>query len=103
MVDGGKKRKVTRSFEPEKEEKERRVPFMVKTGGVRWDNEIGGVEVSLREVEVKFCEGMKWLVGKEELEKRKKCSSLASTVVVRVRGESWVRQLDRARIWVGGY
>ena len=102
MVDGGKKRKVGGSFDPEKEE-ERSIPFMVKIGGVRWVDGIGGVEVALREMGVEFCEGTKWLVGEEELEKRRKRGSLSSTVVVRVRGEQVVRQLGRAGVWVGGY
>jgi len=42
-------------------------------------------------------------VGKEELDKRRKRGSLASTVVVRVLGEEVVRQLGRAGIWVRGY
>jgi len=43
------------------------------------------------------------LVGEDELAKRRKLGSLASTVVVRVLGEEVVCQLGRAGIWVGGY
>ena len=63
---------------------------MVKIGGVRWEEGIGGVEAALNEVGVEFCEGTRWLVKEEELEKRRMCGSLASTVVVRVKGEKMV-------------
>ena len=102
VVDGGKKRKVGGSFDPEKEVG-KSIPRMIKIGGVRWNEGIGGVEAALREAGVGFCEGMRWLVGEEELDKRRKGRSLASTVVVRVVGDEVVRQLGRAGIWVGGY
>ena len=102
VVDGGKKRKVGGSFDPEKEE-EKSLPYMVKVGGVRWEDGIGGVEAALLEAGVEFCEGTRWLVNEEELEKRRKRGSLASTVVVRVRGLEVVHQLGRAGVWVGGY
>ena len=102
VVDGGKKRRVGGSFDPEKEV-DRSIPFMVKIGGVRWEEGIGGVEAALREAGVEFCEGTRWLVKEEELEKRRKRGSLASTVVVRVKGEKVVHQLGRAGVWVGGY
>ena len=102
MVDGGKKRRVGGSFDPEKEE-DGGIPFMVKIGGVRWEEGIGGVEAALHEAGVEFCEGTRWLVKEEELEKRRKRGSLASTVVVRVKGEKVVHQLGRAGVWVGGY
>jgi len=76
---------------------------MVKVGGVRWKEEIGGVESALREAGVGFCDGRMWLVGEEELDKRRKRGSLASTMVVRVKGEGVERQLNRAGLWVGGY
>ena len=56
--DCGKKSKVGGSFEPEKEV-ERSIPFMVKIGGMWWEDGIGGVEVALREMGVEFCEGTK--------------------------------------------
>ena len=102
VVDGSKKRKVGGSFDPEKEE-EKSLPYMVKVGGVRWEDGIGGVEAALQEAGVEFCEGTRWLVNEEELEKRRKRGSLASTVVVRVRGLDVVHQLGRAGVWVGGY
>ena len=102
VVEGGKKRKVGGLFDPEKEVG-KGIPRMVKIGGVRWDEGIGGVEAALREAGISFCDGTRWLVGGEELEKRRKRGSLASTVVVRVMGEEVVRQLGRAGIWVGGY
>jgi len=102
VVDGGKKRKVGGSFDPEKEVG-KSIPRMIKVGGGRWDDGIGGVEAALREEGVEFCVGTRWLVGEEELEKRRKRGSLASMVVVRVMGEEVVRQLGRAGIWVGGY
>jgi len=101
-VDGGKKRKVGGSFDPEKEEG-KSIPRMVKVGGVRWEEGIGGVEAALREAGIGFCEGTRWLVGEGELNKRRERGGLASTVVVRVMGEEVVRQLGRAGIWVGGY
>ena len=61
------------------------------------------MEATLQEVEGEFCEGTRWLVKEEELEKRRKRGSLASTVVVRVKGEEMVRQLGQAGVWVGGY
>ena len=48
-------------------------------------------------------DGTRWLVGEEELDKRRKRGSLASTVVVRVKGEEVERQLSGAGLWVGGY
>ena len=102
MVDGSKKRKVEGSFDPEKVE-EKSLPYMVKVGGVRWKNGIGGVKAALQEAGVEFCEGTRWLVNEKELEKRRKRGSLAFTVVVRVRGLDMVHQLGRADIWVGGY
>ena len=102
VVDGGKKRKVGGSVDPEKEVG-KSIPRMVKIGGVRWNAGIGGVEAALRKAGVGFCEGIRWLVGEEELNKRRKRGSLASTVVVRVMGEEVVRQLGRAGIWIGGY
>jgi len=102
VVNGGKKRKVGGSFDPEKEVG-RGMPRMVKVGGVRWEEGIGGVENALREAGVGFCDGTRWLVGEEELDKRRKRGGLASTVVVRVRGEEVERQLNRAGLWVGGY
>ena len=56
VVDGGKKRKVEGSYNPEKEVG-KGIPKMVKVGGVRWDEGIGGVEAALPEVGVGFCEG----------------------------------------------
>ena len=102
VVDGGKKRKVGGSFDPEKGVG-KGIPRMVKVGGVRWSEGIGGVEAALREAGVGFCEGTRWLVGEEGLDKRRKRGGLVSTVVVRVVGEEVVRQLGRAGIWVGGY
>ena len=61
VVDGGKKRKVTRSLEPEKEVA-KGVLFMVKIGCMRCDNRIGRVEVAVRKAGVKLYEGTKWLV-----------------------------------------
>ena len=61
------------------------------------------MEAALREAGVGFCDRTRWLVGEEELEKRRKRGGLASTVVVRVMGEEVVHQLGRAGIWVGGY
>jgi len=102
VVDGGKKRKVGGSFDPAKEVG-KSIPRMVKVGGVRWEEVIGGVEAALCEVGVGFCEGRRRLVGEVGLDKRRKCGGLASTVVVRVKGEEVVRQLGRAGIWVRGY
>ena len=56
VVDGGKKRKVGGTFNPEKR-MGKEVPFMVKIGGERWEDGIGGVEAALQEVEEEFCEG----------------------------------------------
>ena len=50
------------------------------------------------EAGVGFCEKTRWLVGEEELEKRRKRGSLASTVVVRVRGLEAVHQLGKAGV-----
>ncbi|KAG0641775.1 hypothetical protein HOY80DRAFT_1111227 [Tuber brumale] len=80
VVDGGKKRRVGGAFDPEFTEGNR-VPFMVKIRGVWWEEGIGGVEVALREAGVEFCDGMRWLVGEEELKKRRESGSLASMVV----------------------
>ena len=102
VVDGGKRRRVGELFDPEKEVG-KDIPRMVKIGGVRWEEGIGGVEVALREAGVGFCDGMRWLVGEEELKKRRERGGLSSTVVVRVKGEEVERQLKRAGIWVGGY
>jgi len=102
VVDGGKKRRVGGSFDSEKEVG-KSIPRMIRVGGVRWDDGIGGVEAALREAGVGFCDGTRWLVGEEELEKRRERGSLASTVVIRVMGEEVVCQLGRAGIWVGGY
>ena len=102
VVDGGKKRKVGGLFDPEKEVG-KSIPRMIKVGGVRWNEGIGGVEAALREAGVGSCEGTRWLVGEEELDKRRKRGSLASTVVVRVVGEEVMCQLGRAGIWVRGY
>ena len=101
-MDGSKKRRVGGSFDPEKEEG-KSLPYMVKIGGVRWENENGGVEAALQEAGVEFCEGTRWLVNEEELKKRRKRGSLASMVVVRVRGLEMVHQLGQASVWVGGY
>jgi len=56
VVDGGKKRKVGGSFDPEREVG-KGIPRMVKVGGMRWNEGIGGVEAALREAGVGFCEG----------------------------------------------
>jgi len=61
VVDGGKERKVGGSFDPEKEVG-KSVPRMVKVGGVRWEEGIGGVENALREAGVGFCDGVTILV-----------------------------------------
>ena len=102
VVDSGKERKVVGLFDQEIKE-EGGVPFMAKIRVVRWAHGIGRVEIALREAGVEFYEGTRWLVLEEELEQRRKRSSLESTVLVRVRGKSWVCQLDRAGIWVPGY
>jgi len=101
VVDGGKKRKVGGSFDPEKEVG-KSIPSMIKIGGVRWDRGIGGVGAALCEAGIGFCDGTRWLVGEKELKKRREHGGLASTVVVRVTGEEVVCQLGRAGIWVGG-
>ncbi|KAG0641434.1 hypothetical protein HOY80DRAFT_1039266 [Tuber brumale] len=85
VVDGSKKRSVGRAFDPEFSEGNR-MPFIVKTGGVGWGEGIGGGEVALREAGVGFCDGMRWLVGEEELKKRRERGGLASTVVVKIMG-----------------
>jgi len=102
VVEGGKRRRVGGLFDPEKEVG-KDIPRMVKIGGVRWEEGIGGVEVALREAGMGFCDGTRWLVGEEELKKRRERGGLSSTVVVRVEGEGVERQLKRAGIWVGGY
>ena len=102
VVDGGRKRRVGGSLDPEKEVG-KSILRMVKVGGVRWEEGISRVEAALREAGVGSCEGTRWLVGEEEMEKRRKRGGLASTVVVRVVGEEVVRQLGRADIWVRGY
>ncbi|RPB03973.1 hypothetical protein L873DRAFT_1799967 [Choiromyces venosus 120613-1] len=116
VVTEGKKRKVeegtTRGAEEEKKKvgrvpdpEENRglgLPVMVKVGGVRWDDEIGGVVEGLKEVGFVSCEGGRWLVSEEEREKRMKQGRRSSTVVVRVCGRERVGELCRAGLWVGG-
>ncbi|KAG0639833.1 hypothetical protein HOY80DRAFT_1072020 [Tuber brumale] len=102
VADGGKRRRVGGAFDPENFEGNR-VPFMVKIGGVRWEEGIGGVEVALCEAGVGFCDGTRWLVGEEELNKRRERGSLASMVVVKIRGLEAVGVLCWSGLWVGGY
>jgi len=102
QVVGEKRRKVGGPTDPERKRWDG-MPLMVKIGGVRWEEGIGGVEVALREAGIVFCEGTRWLVGEEELEKRKVGGRLSSTVVARVRGMEMMGQLCRSGLWVGGY
>ncbi|RPA98470.1 hypothetical protein L873DRAFT_1026608 [Choiromyces venosus 120613-1] len=115
VVAEGKKRKVeegnTRGAEEEKkvgrapdpeENRGKGVPMMVKVGGVRWDDGIGGVVEGLKEAGFVSCEGGRWLVDEEEREKRIKQGRRSSTVVVRVCGREKVGELCRAGLWVGG-
>ena len=99
---GEKRRKVGGLVDPERKRWDG-MPLMVKIGGVRWEDGIGGVEVALCEAGIAFCDGTRWLVGEEELEKRKVSGRLSSTVVARVRGMEVMGQLCRSGLWVGGY
>ncbi|KAG0635962.1 hypothetical protein HOY80DRAFT_1090820 [Tuber brumale] len=82
---------------------EEMVAQVVDGGKRRRDEGIGGVEVALREAEVGFCDGMRWLVGEEELKKRRERGSLVSMVVVKIRGLEAVGVLCRSGLWVGRY
>ncbi|KAG0633039.1 hypothetical protein HOY80DRAFT_1065178 [Tuber brumale] len=55
VVDGGKNGRMGSTFDPEIAW-ENRVLLMVKIGGVRWEEEIGGVEVALRKAGVELCD-----------------------------------------------
>ena len=103
VVEGGKRRKmeVGGPIDPEKR-RNLRLPVAVKMGGIRWESGIGGVQAGLMEARVEFCEGAKWLVPEGELQKRKERGSLASTVVVRIRGGNVAGQLCCTGLWVGG-
>lgn len=102
VVDGGKRRRVGILSDPEKKVEEK-MPLMLNVGSVRWREGIGGMEAALCEAEVGFCDGTRWLVGEEELDRRRKGGSLASTVVVRVRRLQVVRALIHSDLWVEGY
>ncbi|KAG0640102.1 hypothetical protein HOY80DRAFT_1043079 [Tuber brumale] len=93
VVDGGKRRRVGGAFDPENFEGNR-VPFMVKIGGVWWEEGIGGVEVALREAGVGFCEGTRWLVGEEELDKRRKVRHFVAVQLKR-RVAAWEGVMER--------
>jgi len=99
---GENRRKVGGPVDPEKKRWDG-MPLMVKICGVRWEEGIGGVEVALSKARIAFCDGTRWLVGEEELEKRKMSGRLSSTVVARVRGMEVMGQLCRSGLWVGGY
>jgi len=53
---GEKRRKVGGPVDPERKRWDG-MPLMVKIGGVRWEEVIGGVEVALREAGIVSCEG----------------------------------------------
>ncbi|RPA97881.1 hypothetical protein L873DRAFT_1790601 [Choiromyces venosus 120613-1] len=101
LGNGRKEKEVGRAPDPE-ENRGVGVPLMVKVGGVRWDDGIGGVVEGLKEAGFVSCEGGKWLVDEGEQEKRMKQGRRSSTVVVRVCGREKVGELRRAGLWVGG-
>ncbi|RPA91570.1 hypothetical protein L873DRAFT_1819228 [Choiromyces venosus 120613-1] len=68
---GDEEKKVGRAPDPE-ENRGKGLPVMVKVGGVRWDDGIGGVVEGLKEAGFVSCEGGRWLVDEGEREKRMK-------------------------------
>jgi len=76
---------------------------MVKLGGVRWKDGIGGVSAVLVKAGIQECEIMRRLVQEGELAKRKERGALSSTVVAGVKGVEVAGQLCKTGLWVGGY
>ncbi|RPA92962.1 hypothetical protein L873DRAFT_1847444 [Choiromyces venosus 120613-1] len=116
VITKGKKRKVGKDNSRGAEEEEKRVGrvpdpeenrgpgllVMIKVGGMRWDDGIGGVVEGLKEVGFVSCEGGRWLVDEEERVKRMKHGRKSSTVMVRVVGWERVNELCCTGLWVGG-
>ncbi|KAG0642242.1 hypothetical protein HOY80DRAFT_998660 [Tuber brumale] len=100
-VEGSKRRKVGAAFDPEKGQG-KMIPMMVKVGGVLWEDGIGGVLEGLQGTSVVVGEGSRWLVGKEEHNRRRANGSLSSTVLLKVLGEESVHDLCWHGIWVDG-
>ncbi|KAG0643560.1 hypothetical protein HOY80DRAFT_1090482 [Tuber brumale] len=101
IVKGNKRRKVVGEFDPERGWG-KMLPMMMKVGGVLWENGIGGVLADLQGTGVVVDEGSRWLVGKEERDRRRANRSSSSTVLLKVLGEESVCDLCRYGIWVGG-
>ncbi|KAG0637979.1 hypothetical protein HOY80DRAFT_1080678 [Tuber brumale] len=100
-VEERKRRKVGGEFDPEKGRR-KMLPMRVKVGGVLWEDGIGGVLEGLQGTSVVVGEGSRWLMGKEEQDRRRANGSLSSTVLLKVLGEESVRDLCRHGIWMGG-
>jgi len=74
---------------------------MVKVGGVRWDDGIGGVVEGLKQSGFVVCGKEKWLVGVEERKRRMEQGSRSSTVLVKVMDKERAGELCWAGLWVG--